>query len=770
MNNSDLQKIMIVKMRMLAIKYCSFCSIKNVRNAVESMGKVVIKWNLSMIGITFFFSFISLFASGNENLPNALLEKAELYYENKEYAASINFYEQAKSHIELKDTSVFKLAIAKMKLNQYDEASVLFEKLTNNSELLPTFSQYFYLKNLWKINPDRSLRLSVKYIAKYKKHPLADSLLIEVAQKYEDDRNYEKARIYYLSAVKREINVEKETFFAISAAHMLAKLNREKQALDEYRQIIRKYQKDKSTAELCKTLKQKYPQFYKENFFTIATVFYKTQAYDYLRKELETYIKSETDHNNIAKARFNLLKIYYAKGQYGSALYGFRSQLKKNKLKSLKANLKLFIARTLYKQRKLTEAIEAYLEFAREFPRNRLAAAAVWKSAWIYEEQKKTEDAMRLYQRLRQKKPHNPFQKEAYFREGFSLYRLGKYKEADQIFSQIRFKKWPDIHINRAQYWSSICRDKQKDGVTARRLRMDLARKMWDDYYTMKSYLLHKTEMDTSSEQMRKLKENLQRSSSYIDGYASLTPLFAEAFLARRLLGEKYSQIVSSYIDLNIESQNEWIALAEIFKKLGKHGKAYRVFDHINKQYYPNVSFFDKVFILKERFPKAYEHAVGAYSLKYGIEKELIWAVMKQESAFQYNALSKADAWGLMQLIPETAKNVAKVSKLKLRNASQLFQPEINVRLGTVYLKQLNQKFKGRKECLLAAYNAGPDRAKRWKKIHGSDETDVFIENIEFTETRGYVRKVMKNYWAYQLLYNDFKINKPPSFYGINNK
>jgi soluble lytic murein transglycosylase len=121
-----------------------------------------------------------------------------------------------------------------------------------------------------------------------------------------------------------------------------------------------------------------------------------------------------------------------------------------------------------------------------------------------------------------------------------------------------------------------------------------------------------------------------------------------------------------------------------------------------------------------------------------------------------------------MQLIPATAGDMARLTGIKLHSNEQLFDPEININFGTLYLRQLEKLFKGQKEYMLAAYNAGPHRVKRWKKLPGSSESDVFIENIEFTETRNYVKKVMKNYWAYKLLGANFQTDHPQLLLGLN--
>jgi soluble lytic murein transglycosylase len=163
--------------------------------------------------------------------------------------------------------------------------------------------------------------------------------------------------------------------------------------------------------------------------------------------------------------------------------------------------------------------------------------------------------------------------------------------------------------------------------------------------------------------------------------------------------------------------------------------------------------------MLKQRFPFYYDIIIEKYSKRYGLESEFILAIIKQESTYNAKARSWANAFGLMQLIPSTAQGMANLAGISLNNNEQLLDPDLNIHLGSLYVKQLDRRFKGRKEWILAAYNAGPHRVNRWRKIKGSDQIDVFIENIEYKETRNYVRKVMKNYWSYRLLSSNFQVD-----------
>jgi soluble lytic murein transglycosylase len=105
-----------------------------------------------------------------------------------------------------------------------------------------------------------------------------------------------------------------------------------------------------------------------------------------------------------------------------------------------------------------------------------------------------------------------------------------------------------------------------------------------------------------------------------------------------------------------------------------------------------------------------------------------------------------------MQILPSTGKLLARQEKLRY-NASDLFDPEINIRYGTRYLKDVLGSFGGRVDYALASYNAGPHRVRRWTGMDLTIPSEVFIEEIPFDETRDYVKLVLRNEMLYRRLY-----------------
>ncbi|MBI2087981.1 MAG: lytic transglycosylase domain-containing protein, partial [Deltaproteobacteria bacterium] len=116
--------------------------------------------------------------------------------------------------------------------------------------------------------------------------------------------------------------------------------------------------------------------------------------------------------------------------------------------------------------------------------------------------------------------------------------------------------------------------------------------------------------------------------------------------------------------------------------------------------------------------------------------------------------ISPASAYGLMQLLPSTAARVAKRLSLDFFTAERLFEPELNLRLGSHYLKELRQQFPQSLPKAIAAYNAGETAVARWEKEIPAQDEEEFIERIPYAETRLYVKLVLRNHRIYTRLYN----------------
>ena len=148
-----------------------------------------------------------------------------------------------------------------------------------------------------------------------------------------------------------------------------------------------------------------------------------------------------------------------------------------------------------------------------------------------------------------------------------------------------------------------------------------------------------------------------------------------------------------------------------------------------------------------------YTEYVKKYANEYNVDEYLIYAIIKAESNFEPNAESHRGAKGLMQLMYSTAEDISKRIGIEL-NEDNILEPDININLGTKYISMLIQKYNNI-NLALAAYNAGSGNVDGWieKGTLKSDGSD--IENVPFTETNNYVRKILRDYEIYKNIYEE---------------
>ena len=179
-----------------------------------------------------------------------------------------------------------------------------------------------------------------------------------------------------------------------------------------------------------------------------------------------------------------------------------------------------------------------------------------------------------------------------------------------------------------------------------------------------------------------------------------------------------------------------------------------KAFDHIQLRlpmaysHYYDIALKPRRLTLSKRKPQASQTATS-------ISKTFAMAISRQESAWNPQAQSSANARGLMQLLPSTAKATASHAKLPYTDEADLFKPLNNILLGTAYLAELNAKYPNNRILIASAYNAGAHRVEKWlARANGKLEMDEFVASIPFYETRGYVQNVLTYDFYYQRLQN----------------
>ncbi len=206
--------------------------------------------------------------------------------------------------------------------------------------------------------------------------------------------------------------------------------------------------------------------------------------------------------------------------------------------------------------------------------------------------------------------------------------------------------------------------------------------------------------------------------------------------------------------DKDVEAKGDWLPAetARMYEDAGRYDIAIEVL----KRAVPNYFAVDLDSLPRSYwealFPKPYWLDLKRFSSTNALDPYLVASLIRQESEFNPNAVSRKDAVGLMQLLPKVGKTLARQQKIKHYKAAQLFTPGMNLQLGTRYFRAMVDQF-GAFEYALAAYNAGTDRVQTWMGYGKYRDPQEFVESIPFTETREYVQAILRNANMYRQLY-----------------
>ncbi len=372
-------------------------------------------------------------------------------------------------------------------------------------------------------------------------------------------------------------------------------------------------------------------------------------------------------------------------------------------------------------KRDYDRAIDHFRELQQRFPNGSRASYAHWKTAWLSFRQGHTEEA----------------------RKGFD----------DQV------ALYPDSNeVPAALYWRARLAEEEGAPLMARAYYQKLSSRFRNYYYAeLGRQRLKNIKADSDDATQYALLDRVPPLSTK-DKVADSEPPEDNLRLQRaRLLsnGALADLAVRELQAASSEEGGSW-ALSEmvrIYHDGGQYDRAIQTLKRAKPNYFavdlPELprTYWDGL------FPKPYWTDLRKYSQLNGLDPYLVASVIRQESEFNPMAVSRANAVGLMQLLPSVGKHVAKEIKLKGYNPSQLYTPTVNLQLGTHYFKSMVDKYGGQLEYALAAYNAGTDRVGDWLEQGHYRDPQEFVESIPFTETREYVQAILRNETLYQRLY-----------------
>ncbi len=380
----------------------------------------------------------------------------------------------------------------------------------------------------------------------------------------------------------------------------------------------------------------------------------------------------------------------------------------------------LFTAGNMYLLRKdYDRAIDYYRELHERFPAGTKAAYAHWKCAWL-------------------------------------TYRQNRKEQAKKYFDeQIEF--YPGTNeVPNAMYWRGRMAEDEAQYGAARAYYQKLGERYRNYYYGV---LARKrlAALPVAPAVVVASLQHIGSAPAYDDDSKVTDPPEDDLHYMRARLLENAGMTDLAVRELQAGSSTgpswEMLEIARIYSSGGDYCRALQALKRAIAGYFAmDVDGLPAPY-WHGLFPRPYWDTLRRYSEENGLDPYLVASLIRQESEFNPGAISRANAYGLMQLLPRTGRDEARKEGLHHFSTDSLLDPTMNIELGTHYFRQMIDHFGGQTEYALAAYNAGADRVEDWRASGNFRDVEEFVESIPFTETREYVQAIVRNTEVYKRVY-----------------
>ena len=385
---------------------------------------------------------------------------------------------------------------------------------------------------------------------------------------------------------------------------------------------------------------------------------------------------------------------------------------------------------------------------------------ALWDKGTVFELLGRTDEAALTFVSIADVAPRSERTAEALFRGGLLRYQQGSAAEAASIWGRQRGLTADVASRARAYYWAAKAARAAGDEAGALVWFQDAAALPELDYYTLRAKAeISGQQPGTDNGEIRSAAPDWEKVEQWLT--AGLGP---EDSLARTTFftGPAHNRAIEllraglrADAELEFEQMIEdtggsgWL-LYRLSRELVEEG-LYELSAQAALRFVPRQS-DSPPDALAMAYPAVFPEIVSEQAADNGFSPFLLLGLVRQESFYDPRAVSPADASGLTQVIPTTAEGIAEeLDEKDFRNAD-LFRPRVSLRFGAYYLGAQIEQLGGDVPAALSAYNGGPGNASRWQEAGGGDP-DVFLETIEFSETRAYVELVLENYATYLYAY-----------------
>jgi soluble lytic murein transglycosylase len=437
---------------------------------------------------------------------------------------------------------------------------------------------------------------------------------------------------------------------------------------------------------------------------------------------------------------YQLGVLSYQRGNLDEAAGYFRRDVA---LHAAHADDSMFYLERIALQRKREgEALALARELIRLYPTSSLAPRSLYAIAEVREDKGALGPALGLYREAGERFPNTRWGQRALWSVGWVHYRAREWRAARDMWLRMAQSDGSDV-APAAHYWAA----RAAESIGRVDLAQDAYRRLSamypDSYYGQRAAARSNTPLRATVVALPDIPAGeLQWFDRFreLDLLAQIDDATNELAVAAEKAPTKYRAPMGALLSQRYAQQGEvgrGIAMAEQIRDLvGGGGRGL------------------PLILWQALYPQAFWETITKAAARTGADPYLVAGVIREESRFDPQAVSPASAYGLMQLLPGTAKGAARLAGIPAPSVQGLFDPQTNILLGSVVLQELWVRY-NRVDLALAAYNAGPGAVGQWQGRRGGLDPEAFVEEIPYLETRNYVKTVMQAAAMYKWLYRD---------------
>ena len=633
------------------------------------------------------------------------------------------------------------------------DAKELFEKITDPKFRLADYSQYY----LALINYDLANREQARQILTQLKQRFPQSIWIPGATLLQAKIDIAEKNYGSAEEILRQLRADKSAKREIAdEALYLQAQNREAQgdpirAHALYNTVRDSAPNSRWAAAARKaqvSLRQTFP-----DLFTFQTIDELAAEADRLARERQT-IEAETLYNKLLNNASDAATRLTYLTKLANLFLSTRSRndaiptlelIARDFPESAEAAKALYqIGQIYWNRHENTQALEYFQLILEKYPTSEYVDRARFAAADIHEYFGRRPEAIQLYSDIIKLSPVGQIRDDAAWRLAWLYYRNGDLPSASEAFSTLSKQSGNGPFGTAALYWQARISEKSGENDKARQTYRQITASAPESYYQSLSWRALQRLGDASEEPKWVVASSPQEADD-----PPIAPELVFHLSRARALGSLSLQhlAITELDELNraaTPSNRMRAFLMREYFKTGGYARSLQLANQLPSSRRDREPY---------RYPLAFWQLIQQKAQQRGLDPYLVLALIRQESLFDARARSPAAALGLMQLLQPTAARVAKQIGIAVPTPDMLFDPDVNLTLGTQYLKDLLARYSNNRQKAIAAYNAGESAVDRWEKEISTDDIEEFVERIPYVETRGYVKLVLRNQQIYKSLY-----------------